>query len=118
MGMQINTSSTGASDALRKLAAVQGGPAQPTVARSSGTRSSTPEPTALLDTVESNGRAAAVATENRVAAASTLRDSDLAAKMVEQTSTKILAEPGIAVSAQANQANSNVAQLLEPARAE
>jgi flagellin len=114
MSIQVNTSNS-ASTALRNLAASQSGLAQPTVALSGGVRDR------AGDTVEFNGKASTVttekvATENKLAASTPLRDGEMAAQMSKHTQENILAQPGIAMSAQANQSNSDVLQLLQPAR--
>jgi flagellin len=114
MSIQVNTSNS-ATTALRNLAASQSGLAQPTVALSGGVRDS------AADTVEFTGKASAlatsaVATENKLAAGTPLRDSEMAAQMSKHTQENILAQPGVAMSAQANQSNSDVLQLLQPAR--
>ncbi|WP_104201366.1 flagellin [Cryobacterium sp. Y29] len=112
MSIQVNTSNS-ASTALRNLAASQNGLAQPTVALSGGVRDN------AADTVELTGKSsalAAVATENKLAASTPLRDAEMAAQMSQHTQESIIAQPGVAMSAQANQSNSDVLQLLEPAR--
>jgi flagellin len=116
MSIQVNTSnSVSATTALRNLAASQSGIAQPTVALSGGIRDN------AADTVEFNGKASIqatenVATENKLAASTPLRDGEMAAQMSKHTQENILAQPGAAMSAQANQSNSDVLQLLQPAR--
>jgi flagellin len=115
MSIQVNTSNS-ATTALRNLAASQSGLAQPTVALSGGVRDR-----AVADTVEFDGKLSAlatekVATENKLAASTPLRDSEMAAQMSKHTQENILAQPGVAMSAQANQSNSDVLQLLQPAR--
>ncbi|WP_104138933.1 MULTISPECIES: flagellin [unclassified Cryobacterium] len=110
MSIQVNTSHS-ASTALRNLAASQSGLAQPTVALSGGIRDRV-----VADTVEFDGKLSQVATENKIAASTPLRDSEMAAEMSKHTQENILAQPGVAMSAQANQSNSDVLQLLEPAR--
>ncbi|GEP28337.1 MULTISPECIES: flagellin [Cryobacterium] len=110
MSIQVNTSSS-ASTALRNLAASQSSLAQPTVALSSGIRDRV-----VTDTVEFDGKVSQVATENKIAASTPLRDGEMAAQMSKHTQENILAQPGVAMSAQANQSNSDVLQLLQPAR--
>ncbi|WP_104132895.1 flagellin [Cryobacterium sp. M91] len=110
MSIQVNTSNS-ASAALRNLAASQSSLAQPTVALSGGIRDRV-----VTDTVEFDGKLSQVATENKIAASTPLRDSEMAAEMSKHTQENILAQPGVAMSAQANQSNSDVLQLLQPAR--
>ena len=112
MVMQINTN-TSASDAYRKLAAAQSALTQPTVAISSGLTSS--EPAVTADSVDFEGKTRAVSAENTLAAASRLSNNAMAEQMVDLTRVSILAQPVTAVSAQANQSNSDVLQLLRPA---
>ncbi|SDN02341.1 flagellin C-terminal helical region [Cryobacterium flavum] len=112
MVMQINTN-TSASDAYRELAAAQTSLAQPTVAISSGLAST--ESVVAADSVDFEGKTRAVSAENTLAAASRLTNSAMAEQMVDLTRASILAQPVTAVSAQANQANSDVLQLLRPA---
>jgi len=110
MSIQVNTLNS-ASAALRDLAASQSGLAQPTVALSGGIRDRV-----VADTVEFDGKLSQVATENKIAASTPLRDSEMAAQVSKHTQENILAQPGVAMSAQANQSNSDVLQLLQPAR--
>ncbi|MDJ0378150.1 flagellin [Cryobacterium sp. PH31-L1] len=112
MGMQVNTN-TSASDAYRKLADSQTSLAQPTVAISSGLAST--ESVVAADRVDFEGKTRAVSAENTLAAASRLTNNAMAEQMVDLTRVSILAQPVTAVSAQANQANSDVLQLLRPA---
>lgn len=117
MDMQINTN-TSASDAYRKLAASQTSLAQPTVAISSGITSTEPaktEPAVTADSVNFEGKTRAVSAENTLAAASRLTNNAMAEQMVDLTRVSILTQPVTAVSAQANQSNSDVLQLLRPA---
>ena len=109
MSIQVNTSNS-ASTALRNLAASQSSLAQPTVALSGGIRDRV-----VTDTVEFDGKVSQVATENKIAASTPLRDGEMAAQMSKHTQENILAQPGVAMSAQANQSNSDVLQLLQPA---
>jgi flagellin len=53
-----------------------------------------------------------IAAENTQAAESTIRDTDMAAEMVEFTKNQILAQSGTAMLAQANNASDNVLALL------
>ena len=110
MSIQVNTSNS-ASTALRNLAASQSGLAQPTIALSGGVRDR-----AVTDTVEFDGKVSQVATENKLAASTPLRDAEMAAQMSQHTQESIIAQPGVAMSAQANQSNSDVLQLRQPAR--
>ncbi|TFD03502.1 hypothetical protein E3T29_16830 [Cryobacterium sp. TMT1-66-1] len=112
MVMQINTN-TSASDAYRKLAAAQSALTQPTVAISSGLAST--ESVIAADSVDFEGKTRAVSAENTLAAASRLSNNAMAEQMVDLTRVSILAQPVTAVSAQANQSNSDVLQLLRPA---
>ncbi|TFD65286.1 hypothetical protein E3T47_10660 [Cryobacterium ruanii] len=122
MDMQVNNN-TSASDAYRKLAASQTRLAQPTVAISSGLASTEPantepavtEPAVTADSVNFEGKTRAVSAENTLAAASRLTNSAMAEQMVDLTRVSILTQPVTAVSAQANQSNSDVLQLLRPA---
>jgi len=54
----------------------------------------------------------AVSTENLTAAGSRIRDTDMAAEMVNYTRANILSQAGTAMLAQANQSNQGVLQLL------
>jgi len=54
----------------------------------------------------------AVTTENLTAAGSRIRDTDMAAEMVNYTRANILSQAGTAMLAQANQSNQGVLQLL------
>ena len=112
MGMQVNTN-TSASDAYRELAASQTTLTQPTVAISSGLAST--EPAVTADSVNFEGKTRAVSAENALAAASRLTNSAMAEQIVDLTRASILTQPVTAVSAQANQSNSDVLQLLRPA---
>ncbi|TFC28491.1 hypothetical protein E3O25_08020 [Cryobacterium sp. TMT1-3] len=117
MGMQVNNN-TSASDAYRELAAAQTGLSQPTVAISSGITSTerpNTEPAVTADSVNFEGKTRAVSAENTLAAASRLTNSAMAEQMVDLTRVSILTQPVTAVSAQANQSNSDVLQLLRPA---
>ena len=55
----------------------------------------------------------AVSKENLTAAGSRIRDTDMAAEMVNYTRANILSQAGTAMLAQANQSNSGVLQLLQ-----
>ena len=115
MGMQLNNnisspSAPATADTMGRADAARGGLAQPTVALSGGVQSSTP----VVDTVVLAAKAQAVATENRLAAASRISNGEMAARVAEVTQEKILAEPATAVSAQARQSNADVLQILEP----
>ena len=112
MSMQIN-SSTSASDAYLTLAATQTQLTQPTVAITSGLAST--EPAVIADSVNFEGKTRAVSAENTLAAASRLTNNAMAEQMVDLTRVSILTQPVTAVSAQANQSNSDVLQLLRPA---
>ena len=117
MSMQINTN-TSASDAYLTLAATQTQLTQPTVAITSGLASTEPavtEPVVIADSVNFEGKTRAVSAENTLAAASRLTNNAMAEQMVDLTRVSILAQPVTAVSAQANQSNSDVLQLLRPA---
>lgn len=61
---------------------------------------------------ESVVRTLAVSTENLTAAGSRIRDTDMAAEMVNYTRANILSQAGTAMLAQANQSNQGVLQLL------
>lgn len=109
MGMQLNNNiSTPSTPA--KAEGARGGLSQPTVALSGGVVSNAP----VLDTVVLATKTDAVATENRLAAASRITNHEMAAQVAEVTQEKILAEPATAVSAQARQSNADVLQILEP----
>jgi flagellin len=54
----------------------------------------------------------AVSKENLTAAESRIRDTDMAAEMVNYTRSNILSQAGTAMLAQANQSNQGVLQLL------
>ncbi|TFB66319.1 hypothetical protein E3N85_10905 [Cryobacterium sp. Hz9] len=122
MSMQINTN-TSASDAYLTLAATQTQLTQPTVAITSGLASTEPavtepavtEPAVIADSVNFEGKTRAVSAENALAAASRLTNNAMAEQMVDLTRVSILTQPVTAVSAQANQSNSDVLQLLRPA---
>ncbi|MFC5930078.1 hypothetical protein D6T64_11115 [Cryobacterium melibiosiphilum] len=107
MGMQLNNNISTPSTPAR-AEGTRGGVAQPTVALSGGVQS-TP-----VDTVSLATKTDAVATENRLAAASRITSGEMAAQVAEVTQEKILAEPATAVSAQARQSNADVLQILEP----
>jgi threonine synthase len=106
--MQLNNDISTPSAPARAEGA-QGGLPQPTVAISGGVQSLPP-----ADTVSIAKKADAVATENRLAAASRITNHEMAAQVAEATQEKILAEPATAVSAQARQSNADVLRILEP----
>lgn len=110
MGMQLNNHNVSPPPSIATQAeGTRGGLAQPTVAISGGVQSLPP-----ADTVSIATKADAVATENRLAAASRITNADMAAQVAEATQEKILAEPATAVSAQARQSHADVLRILEP----
>ena len=62
--------------------------------------------------LESAGRSLAVAKENLGAAESRIRDTDMAAEMVNYTKANILQQAGVSMLSQANQSGQAVLKLL------
>lgn len=67
---------------------------------------------AVQNRFESTIKSLNVSAENLSAAASRIRDTDMASEMVKFTSANILSQAGTAMLAQANQSNQGVLQLL------